>query len=342
MKANKFPVMTLRGDSHEIGYQHGRFLKERIHSTVKWYRMIIGREENELNGIIDHFKSIINGKYPHYGEEIEAIAEGAEIDSKWIYMLNSRSEIMTTFRNECTALYFRKSAILGQNWDWAEELENLAVILKIYQNDKPQIIMMTEPGIIGKIGFNSAGIGACLNFLDSGKPCKNTVPVHILLRAILETNSIYNVQDILNAALMGKSANILVGDSSGAFIDVEFANEEVYYPSTEEDVFIHTNHYFENQKLNSDLEKLASSFARYETATNLAKNVSHGSIEEMKAILLNSSRKDLPICRPYVEDPDLGNVGTICSLIMDLKKLQMHITLGNPFVTPFSVLTLES
>ena len=308
---------------------------------VNWYKKIIAREEKELDEIISHFKSIINEFNPHYCEEIEAIADGATIEPKWIYMLNARSEIMNTFRNECTALFFRKSSVLGQNWDWAEELENLAVILRIYQNNKPKILMMTEPGIIGKIGFNSAGIGACLNFLDSGKPCKG-IPIHIQLRAILDANSLNAVQDVIKASLTGKSANILIADSSGSFIDVEFAYNDVYYPSTETNVFIHTNHYLMNQQLNSDLEKLASSFARYETAMKLAQNVYQGSIEEMKGIFLDASRKDLPICRPYVDNPDIGNVGTVCSLIMDLTKLQMHITLGNPFVTPFSILTLES
>jgi isopenicillin-N N-acyltransferase-like protein len=341
MIVEKFPVMTLRGDPEDIGFQHGRFLKEKIHSTVKWYKNIISYEEKDLNSLIDHFKSIIKKFNPHYCNEIESIAEGAAIEPQWIYMLNARSEIMTTFRNECTALFFKKTGVLGQNWDWAEELESLAVILKIYRTDKPKILMMTEPGIIGKIGFNSGGIGACLNFLDCGQQTKG-VPIHILLRAILESDSLKEVKKIIKSSSPGKSANLLIADSSGNSIDIEYANNDVYYPDTEEEVFIHTNHYLMNQSFNTDLEKLASSFARYEYSKILAHNVSHGSIEEMKGILLNAYRKDFPICRPYVDNPDIGNVGTICSLIMDLPKLKMHITLGNPFVTPFTVLSLET
>ena len=56
MNDTKFPIITLRGDSQEIGFQHGRFLKDRIHSTVKWYRRILNREDKELDKIINHFK----------------------------------------------------------------------------------------------------------------------------------------------------------------------------------------------------------------------------------------------------------------------------------------------
>jgi isopenicillin-N N-acyltransferase-like protein len=331
----------LKGNPKDIGFQHGRTLKERIHSTVNWYKKIIAHEEKKVEKLTKHFKLIIHDFNSHYCDEIEAIARGAGIKPHWIYMLNARSEIMNTFRNECTALFFRKSGILGQNWDWAEELESLAVILKIQQKDKPEILMMTEPGIIGKIGFNSAGIGVCLNFLNSGESCKG-IPIHILLRVILESTSIDEAIKVINSSLMGKSANILLGDVSGNSIDVEFTKEQIYYPNTNINAFIHTNHYLANNDLNTDVEKLASSFTRYETAVKLAQNISQDSIEEMKAILLDSSQEDFPICRPYVDNPDIGNVGTICSVIMDLAKFQMHITRGNPLVTPFTVLTLES
>jgi len=38
--------------------------------------------------------------------------------------------------------------------------------MRIKRNDRQEILQMTEPGIIGKIGFNNNGVGACLNFLD--------------------------------------------------------------------------------------------------------------------------------------------------------------------------------
>ncbi|UCG01948.1 MAG: hypothetical protein JSW11_20405 [Candidatus Heimdallarchaeota archaeon] len=336
----KFPLIVLKGDPSKIGFEHGKILKERIGKTISWYKSIIPRKESEVLSLAAHFKSKISRFDPNYCNEIEALAEGAEVDPLWIYALNSRSEIMNTFTNECTAVYFRETALLGQNWDWAQELEELAVILKILPENKPMILMMSEPGIIGKIGFNSKGIGVSLNFLDSGQVCKG-LPVHIILRAILESPTLEKATHIIEPFKKGKSANILIGDAQGDYIDFEFANQQVFQPRSDSKVFIHTNHYLDNVELNIDTEKLASSFTRYNQANQLIQTLKGSHIDKIKTILLDQTRKDLPICRPYVPHPDLGNVGTVCSIIMDLIDLKLHITRGHPLKTRFTSISLK-
>ncbi|MHA2277888.1 MAG: C45 family autoproteolytic acyltransferase/hydrolase [Candidatus Kariarchaeaceae archaeon] len=340
MKISKFPLIELEGSPTEIGIKHGSVLKEKIHSTIDWYKTIIKREVDEVINITSHFKSVINSFNSEYGKEIEGIALGAEVDPIWIYMLNSRSEIMNTFRNECTAAFFKHNSLLGQNWDWAEALEKLGVILRIKQEKKPEILMMTEPGIIGKIGMNSSGVGVCLNFLDSGKMCDG-VPIHIILRAVLDSFTIEGVKQNIDPGLLGKSANVLIGDKFGKFLNIEFANDDIYYSDSVEDAFLHTNHYLKNELLNLNKEKLTSSFARYSKGVELIKGFDTFSIDELKTILLDQSHPALPICRPYVEDPDLGNVGTICTILMDLRKSQLHITQGSPLNSPFTTLNIS-
>ena len=336
----KFPIISLKGSSADIGLQHGRILRKRINETINWYKKIISREESEILALATHFKSEIAQFNPNYCDEIEGVAAGAEVNPLWIYALNSRSEIMNSFTNECTAIYFKDTAFLGQNWDWAKELEKLAVILHIKSEDKPEILMMSEPGIIGKIGLNSKGIGVCLNFLDSGQVSKG-VPIHILLRSILDSRSIDEAITQINPFKEGKSANILIGDAQGGCIDFEFANQQIYEPQSDSKVFLHTNHYLLNEELNIDLEKLANSFVRYEQALQMVQTFEDNSLEGMKRILLDQTRGDMPICRPYVPNPDIGNAGTVCSIIMDLKELKMHITLGNPIENPFTTIGMK-
>jgi isopenicillin-N N-acyltransferase-like protein len=43
-------------------------------------------------------------------------------------------------------------------------------VQKIIRPDGHQLIQLTEPGILGKIGMNSAGVGVCLNILAAGLP----------------------------------------------------------------------------------------------------------------------------------------------------------------------------
>jgi len=339
--SKKFPLIKLSGTHREIGFQHGSKLKDRIRKTVLWYRKIFSKPQSDILQLARQFKTKIYNFNPVYCEEIEAIAVGAEIEPLWIYMLNARSEIMNRFRNECTAVFFKKTGILAQNWDWAQELENLAIIMQIEISNGTKILMMTEPGIIGKIGFNSHKIGVCLNFLQNGQNGQNLdgVPVHIILRSIMESKSITEAIQTISKVKNGKSANILISDSDGNFIDIEFAGTDVYYPTitTSDSIFIHTNHYL-GKKINTDPEKFASSFSRYNRSQKI-KEINPGeSVDDAKAFLLDNANNKLPICRSYIPDTEIGNAGTVCSVIMDLKNLHFHITKGSPLHHPFEVI----
>jgi len=328
----KFPLFNLSGTPREIGLAHGRLAKERIHQALAFYKTIFKKDDQTLLLLAAQFKKKIERAFPQYVEEIEAIGEGAELDPLWIYVLNARTEILSFGTQECTVAYFKKSAILGENWDWAETLEGLAIILRITRPDGHTILMMTEPGIIGKVGLNSAGLGVALNLLEC--PAKlDGVPVHIMLRAILDCSSLAEVQSVIVRNANGKASNILVGDAFGQSLDVEFAGNDLFMLSPQEAVFVHTNHY-----LSMDLpkkENLASSYARYERGVEIG--VKEGSIDEMKKLLLDQHNKELPICRPYAKSRYVSSVGTICSIVMDLPRREMHITKGSPLKKGFEV-----
>ncbi|MCH8907538.1 MAG: hypothetical protein IH840_10650, partial [Candidatus Heimdallarchaeota archaeon] len=154
----RFPTVILRGTSRQIGLQHGELLKSRIQRSIDFYTDVTEQlneserreEEEEILRLAEPFKKLIDNFEPQYGEEIEAIAEAASVNPLWIYALNSRSEIMTNRFNanfsECTGFYFSNARILAQNWDWAENFQDLAVIMRIENQNGLEILQMTEPG----------------------------------------------------------------------------------------------------------------------------------------------------------------------------------------------------
>jgi len=77
---------------------------------------------------------------------MRGIASGANIPLPLILALNARSEILSTKvpHNECTALCWRDSNILAQNWDWVSPLQNLACFLNIERSDGHKILTLTE------------------------------------------------------------------------------------------------------------------------------------------------------------------------------------------------------
>ncbi|MFW9930394.1 MAG: C45 family autoproteolytic acyltransferase/hydrolase [Candidatus Thorarchaeota archaeon] len=340
----KFPILTLEGSHEEIGYQMGKKLKERIISALNFYKTLFNSEEKKIFEELKVFKEAIKQNYPQYVEEIENIARGADLDPQWIYALNSRSELMTNLNNlkvhECTAITLKEEGLSGQNWDWSKELEPLAVILRI-KNTKTMnnILMMTEPGIIGKIGLNGYGLGVCLNFMHGGTKHLAGVPVHVILRAILDSSNIDEALKLVSKTYKGKEANILISDANGHSIDVEFYDQKQFITEITSDSYIHTNHYTK-EKIIAPGQDESSSRARYQMATDILKHKKLTTINDIKDLLANRDNPTLPICRKYVPDPLIKNVGTVCTIIIDHRHLKMHITRGNPFDNKFDEIPL--
>ena len=338
----KLPLFTVNGNNEEIGKQIGSLLKDRIYSTLDFYKGVFRKEEEKIFTYAKMFQNSIKSFNNDYAIEINSMAETIDVDPLWIYALNARSEIMNKFANECTASYFKNSRLLGQNWDWAKELEDLAVILRIKQPNKPDILQMTEPGIIGKIGFNSEGLGVCLNFLHIDGYDPKGVPTHILLRAVLDCNTIDEAHQVVKDHATGRTSNFLIGDQYGNYLDVEFAGDEQFILDSNKDLFLHTNHYIDKQ-LNPETDEFASSYSRFKRGSEILTDYNQPNVSDFKSLLLDKKNESLPICRKYTKPINdlLETTGTICSLVMDLENKSMHITRGSPLHHPFEEITLN-
>jgi len=327
---NSFPLIDLNGDPLQRGRQHGDRLKIQIRHSIDFYRSIFKLSEEEIFQHADFFEQLIGEFNPAYCEEINGIAEGADVNREWIYALNSRTEILSHTKyvsQECTSVYFQQQSILGQNWDWGKALEPLTVLMNIQQEDGHIISMITEPGIIGKIGMNNSGLGVCLNILTLGEVLVG-LPVHIILRAILDCRSIEEVNTLLNRYSNGKASNIIVADANGNGFDLEFCGDRHHRINPENGSLIHTNHYLEENINSPQDEYFFSSFTRYKTAMQFLSKESSRDVETMCRLLSNDSDAAFPIYRDYVADESVHELGTVCSIIMDLAAQQMYVRKG--------------
>jgi len=327
---NQFPLITISGEPFERGKQHGEQLSAEIAKTIDFYRSIFGLPETEILQHADFFRKIIDEFEPGYSEEIDGIAQGAGVDPLWIFALNARTEILsrnTGASNECTAVYFSEPSILGQNWDWGRALEPLTVLMKIVQANGHVIFMLTEPGIIGKIGMNNAGLGVCLNILTLGKVLDG-LPVHIILRAILDCKSLAQVDSLLAKYGNGKASNIIVAEANENGFDMEFCGETSYRLEPESDYLLHTNHYL-GKPINSEQDPdFSSSYARFNKATQILTDNKERSVVAMGELLSDESDRVLPIYREYLADESVHELGTICTIVMELAQQKMHVRKG--------------
>ena len=335
-----FPVIKIKGGAEDRGRQQGDLLKERIHRTIDFYKKQFLLPEEEILRIANQFRNSTKSFREDLYLEIEALAQAAEVDPVWIYALNGRTELLNLNPMECTTLAFRKQGVIGQNWDWDIEVEELAVILDIEREDGHRIITMTEPGMIGKIGMNRCGLGVCLNFMSIEDYKPYGIPLHVILRTILDSKTLDEALSLIKPHVMGKVGNILIADWNGKVEDIELGGDEVFSIPVE-DLFVHTNHFL--TKIDYDLMLFPNTMGRYNRAKELLRMLDDPSVQSMKDILGDCTNEEYPICRKNFSHPWLTDDTsiTVTSIIMDLKNLQFHITRGNPFDNPFSTFNLK-
>ncbi len=331
MHQRKLPQLELRGTPMQRGEQHGRALASQIRETIRLYAFLLKLPKRRLFRLASHFRQVITKFCPAYAQEIEGIAKGARVDVRWLFALNARTELIDFAVGECTAAMIPSGGLLAQNWDWYQKMADLTAIVRIEREDGHRVLMLVEPGQIGKIGINSAGIGVCLNFLLAPQ-IRLGVPATVLMRAILDCRSMDEVRALLSRTDEGRSVNLLIGHESGDAIMMEFWSEgrfELSPVGYQGDVYLHTNHYLACDEKLWDEESMQDSLGRYARAMELSRDDSTPRAR-VERILLDAADFRYPICAPaslYPEQADtpLGPVYTAFTLIMDLAKRTMAV-----------------
>ena len=341
------PIVSVKGTPTEVGVQHGSQCKEMIRKNIDLYFRLFQHyanlDRNRAAHLAKKFIPVIEGFDPAILQEINGIAKGAGVEPEEILALNVRTELMFPDRlalpGECTALAALPEAtaagemLLGQNWDWKPHLGATTVLLEIEQTGRPGVVTLTEAGIVGKIGLNSAGLGACLNILKA--PVGQIgVPIHVLMRGILNCERFGDAIDRIGALPLGSANNCLLAHADGAAVDFEMAPRTVEFLYPENGVLVHTNHFTSDRMkpLDAKLDQLSNSILRYGRAKQkLGARAGRITAEDFKEVLRDHFNYPDSICRhPDPRDPELEHVESVVSIIMNLKKKEMEITHGPP------------
>jgi isopenicillin-N N-acyltransferase like protein len=345
---DRFPLIELRGSAGDIGLLHGRKLAERIERCYAFYRSLLHEYmDADIRLLAERFADAIIAFHAPHAEEIEAIAYGAHFEPWKIYALNARTEILRSLitqkgaaLHECSSLFLRQGCLLGQTWDWSHVFEDLVVLLHIRAKGGESLLTLTEPGIIAKIGLNSQGIGVCLNILRAPAVPRG-VPIHVLLRAVLEAGSAAEARERVLSAHFGTMSNMIIADTTAYGVGIEIAGSEVALYGESEPFIAHTNHYTHLPVENPRTE-FESSYARLDTLSSLCGQVKEGNVSEMQTILGDRSNEKLPVCCEYEPDDLVGDAGTVTAVVIHLPSQTVYYTPGNPRRHPYRSLSLRA
>lgn len=205
-----------------------------------------------VRDVAKDYRVTIERLTPDIYAEIAGIAKGAELDILDIVALNCRSEIaLGLFSDGCSSLGWKfkeGSTLLAQNWDWIAKVKENLVIMSITQQDKPTIYMVTEAGIVGKIGFNSSSVGTCLNAIRARPTDSHKLPIHVALRVCLNSTTAASAIAQLEAlGSLASAQHILIADPEGP-VGLELSPVgSVRIKPNENGIICHTNHFIRNR-----------------------------------------------------------------------------------------------
>ncbi|WP_019122556.1 C45 family autoproteolytic acyltransferase/hydolase [Brevibacillus massiliensis] len=337
-------------------FQRGKFIGERvsdkINGNVEIYKKIFKEYANADWDTVQtkalRFVEPIQEYAPEMIEELKGMAKGSDLDLADLIALNVRTEIMFGFSQgvsaECTACALSKNnttnqhVIIGQNWDWKTDVQKNTIITEIEQPPYPSIMMIAEAGHLGKIGFNSAGIGLCANLLVSSLDKGEVgVPFHAILRKILNSRTFNEAVRAVTLANRASSGNYLIANDKGTILNLETGpggKENVYYLGSDEGIFGHANNFLvETDFEDKTLGILPDSPARAKNIKHELSKFAEVSVEHIQDTLRNHDNFPNSICR---HSEPINQIQTLASIIMDLTEKSMTIAPGPPCENSFT------
>jgi isopenicillin-N N-acyltransferase like protein len=337
--------LNLKGTPHEIGHLHGEFgKKEVIQSILVYEKLFYGNGKVTWKKAKDlarkHLKAI--ERYDsELLEEMEGVAKGAGVDFEDILVLNARSEIALTQNDYdgCTSVGYSaplpSQTWLFQNWDWKADQNKSLLFLEIEQENKPTVFMVTEGGIIGKIGMNNKGIGVCLNAIRSNELNYDKVPIHLGLRGILNSNTYTDSIKMVNENQIASAANFLIASRENKMIDIEVSPVKTAMIENKEGILFHTNHFCCStiKEKVKDFPK-TDSFERFNRMEKLVQRIYEEKsvgIDYIKEILTDHYNYPNSICRHSDENMDEHlQMETVFSIVMNLTEMELYLSVGLP------------
>ena len=339
-----FPIISLKGNPFDMGFEHGRALNQQITANLSLYMEMIrgdtGTKEEKILEKALEFLPILQETAPLLVEEMEGIARGARVPIESVLVLNARTELMsgTWFTGECTTigLVGQRTAdgrpLLAQNWDWTPRSKTGAAFFILEPVGGPRALIFGEAGQVGKIGLNEAGLGVLLNILVSGD-LQTGIPVHVLLRMILNEVDVKGAVARVRKADRASASHFLLGDVEGNIVGLEFTPKTCSEILPNKEAIVHTNHFCDPSVTKTDLtlSMVPDTVKRLDRAQKLIDQKEKWTPHELRDVFMDHENGPTSICR-HVDTsvPTYLQTETVGSFVFDLFRKKIQATYGQP------------
>jgi len=347
IKHESLPLVKVSGSYYEMGVQHGKQCSKTIRIFVDSLLDVIqkrsagtGINPEDVLTATHKFLPYMEKYAPYLVEEMNGIADGADLPREKIYLCNLRGELTYQRPRECTTfallpeITVDNSILIGQNVDTPGRQESQGIMLHLSPKTGPSILTWTRAGTLAHVGINSHGFARVGNGLVSTQWRDYGVPSYLMWRRILEQKSVEDAVQLVTETKRAKSGNLLLADGE-SIVDIETTALEHRLLKPQNGFIVHSNNY-----LHPDLEKydrlstLADSAKRAERIAELIRSrKGKVSWETTESWMQDHTGYPNSICR---HPSRASEVKTIASVIAEPSKGVLHVCRGNPCINEYN------
>jgi isopenicillin-N N-acyltransferase-like protein len=254
--SSPFPLIDVDGPPRERGIAHGRQAGDRIDLGARIYADALASAGARARAL-GYFEAL-ESYDPDCAEEVRGIAEGAQQPLEIVVALNARTELTawdsaSPQADECTAALAMPERtggplLHGQTWDWRPACAASSIVLRIRDDNGPDILTFCEAGQLARHGLNSAGLALTANGLQTeGDFVPGGICAPFVRRRMLASQSLAAATGILMLAPRSASHNIMLSHSGGPgeseAINFETTTSDLFWSFPEQGLLTHANHF---------------------------------------------------------------------------------------------------
>jgi len=356
MAATPIPLIEVSGTHREVGQQIGERMRPNLRRVLTRLRENLPPGVTWQDMLLKGWLCLAHSRaaYPHFVEELEGIAEAADLPFEEVFLAiceelwepTAWHAGVPTLARGCTDFAARGQAtvdgapLIAHTNDLDPEAEEDLVILKVKAWNEPEFIGMSVAGLGFSAGFNAAGISMTGNAV-SCSDIRPGVPRLLIARAILASRRLGEAMDACLLPLRASNYNNVIGDANGEIYSMEGSAtdcESIYIDENGENVMVHANHYvsFPMRRFEANRNYIGGSILRHNRAMRLLReNYGRLSPTVFQELLADHANYPASICKHG------GATVTVFSIIISPNTLRAWIGRGRPCQTTYYEYILE-
>jgi isopenicillin-N N-acyltransferase like protein len=338
------PTLVVSGSHREAGRAVGAARRDVIRDEVAFDdRIPGGRTRAEQLELASRYREITAGAYPWYVEELEGLAEAADVDplDAFACMIEEiwYEPYAWKLQGRCTDVVAVPPAttgdrvLVGHNNDMPRTYQEQLIGIEWRVDDEPAVFTIGN-GMWISCGWNSAGISMTGNELAPLDE-RIGVPREIQFRSMLRMPTIdMAVGEALRHDRASSYNHVLV-TAGGDAVDVEGSATDAELVEPDElGHLVHTNHYAcqRMERYEGDPDYRPNSAARFDRARGLIGERPPGTVDAgaLRAILSDHDGEPDALCRHPERYGEPTDSATAFWWIADLTGREVTFGRGNP------------